>query len=866
DSGLVRKRGDEYHIFTKKDGLPNTEVFSLYPGGNGTLWIGTAHGLSRFVDGHFTTWTTKDGLLNDFVWSLCESRKGTLLIGTQGGGLYEFDGSRFNSFTSKDGLSNDIVWSVFEDREGLLWIGTNGGGLNRLKNALFTSYTSLHGLAYDFVWSICESPGGDLWFGTYNGLTRFNANGFQSYTTRDGLANNFIWSVFVDRKSRVWVGTTNGLSKYENGTFTNYTTADGLAGNTIRSLMEDKEGILWVGTSRGLSRFSPENTSSYRERFVSITTDNGLPNGIVMSLCEGNDGSMWIGTGGGLVGYKNGICTSYTVMDGLSNDIIRSLYQDKEGNLWIGTQGGGLNVYRDKKFKQITQKHGLYNNVVSQILEDDDGDLWMSSNKGIFRVQKRELLDFADEKIERVSCIAYGKDDGMKSSECNGSSQPAGWKSRDGRLWFPTIKGVVVVNPRYEENGVMIPPVIIEKVVLNKKLISEFGSSKSSTGTGDLEVEYTGLSFYAPEKVHFLYKLAGYDDEWSEVGTRRTAFYTNLSPGTYTFWVSASGKDSLSSGLASSFSFTVLPYFYQEFWFYGLCIVFIVGLGYSFFRLRLRSLKIREQKLLQLVKERTKNLVEEKENAERQQRLAEEANMTKSEILHIAAHDMKSPLVSIKMFSQVIASEAEVESTTAQFSDDIHHNAQRMLELINELLEASAIESPKFKLQKTRVDISKVAQTVVLSNQKMAERKEQLLHIECEGTCVVEADEGRIRQVMDNLVNNAIKYSPSGKEIRIKTYCVNEDVRFEVRDEGQGFTEEDKKRVFGKFQRLSARPTGGEPSTGLGLSIVKQLVEMQGGKVLVESEPNKGSTFVVEFPCCKKSSGVFMNELLSGKA
>jgi ligand-binding sensor domain-containing protein/signal transduction histidine kinase len=870
EKGLVRWRFDEFELFPKTHFPPGADIFCLRAGTQGTLWIGTTEGLSRFKNGKFTSWTKHDGLIHEFVWSLCEGQNGKLFIGTHGGGLCEFDGNRFIPFTSKNGLSSDLVWSIFEDREGLLWIGTNGGGLNRLKNALLTAYTSLHGLVYDFVWSICESPSGDLWLGTYKGLTKYDGKVFTSYTTRDGLSDNFIWSVYVDSRKRVWVGTTNGLDMFENGKFINYTMKDGLAGSTIRCILEDSDKRLWVGTARGLSKGLTTLNEDKRQRFTTITKESGLLNDVVMSLCEGNDGSMWIGTNGGLTRYKNGNYISYTTMEGLSDDVIRSLYQDKEGNLWIGTQGGGLNLFRDGKFKQITQRHGLFNNVVSQILEDDEGDLWMSCNKGIYRVAKSELLDFANEKIRKVNCIAYGKDEGMKSPECNGSSQPAGWKARDGRLWFPTIKGVVVVNPKEVEINSIISPVIVEQVLVNKKPISELNPTGIPVGSGELEVEYTGLSFYAPEKVLFKYKLDGYDKKWKEAGTRRTAFYTNLSPGTYTFWVTASGEDTTQLGPSTSFSFTLLPNFYQETWFYGLCLISVVGLSYSVFRLRLRRMKIREQKLLELVKERTKNLQDEKEKAEharhleeQQRKLAEEANLIKSEILHIAAHDMKSPLVSIKMFSQVIANESERESATAQFSDDIHHNAERLLELINELLEASAIESPKFKLQLTRVDFSKVAQTVLLNNQKMAERKEQTLHFESDGICVVEADEGRIRQVMDNLVNNAIKYSPNGKPIRIKAYCVNDSVRFEVNDEGPGFTETDKKRVFGKFQRLSARPTGGEPSTGLGLSIVKQLVEMQGGNVKLESETEKGSTFIMEFPCSKKSSGVFMNEILS---
>ncbi|TAK56446.1 MAG: sensor histidine kinase [Bacteroidetes bacterium] len=856
DSGLLCYDGNKFRLYTKRDGLPNTEFFALYPSGNGALWIGTAHGLVLFQNERFTVWTTKKGLPHEFVWSLCERRDGSLLIGTQGGGLCAFNGKRFTRFSTENGLSNDVVWSLFEDREGILWIGTNGGGLNRLKNAPFTTYTTLQGLAYDFVWSITQAPNGDLWFGTYQGLTRYSKGTFQSFDKGDGLSNDFIWSVYVDRSGTVWVGTANGLNKFVNGKFIQYDARDGLVGHTVRSMLQDREGALWVGTVGGVNRLTSSNPS----KFIALTKEDGLSNSIVMSLCEGNDGSLWIGTGGGLNRYKNGNITSFTVMDGLSNDIIRSLYEDAEGTLWIGTQGGGLNLYRNGKFTSITQRRGLFNNVVSQILEDDRGNLWMSCNKGIFRVHKRELLDFADDKISTIVSYPYGKDDGMKSPECNGSSQPAGWKSKDGRLWFPTIKGVVVVNPNQGEINKVAPPVIIENVSVNKKPISEFHPGKIPVESGDLEVEYTGLSFYAPEKVTFRYRLDGYDKEWKDVGTRRTAYYTNLSPGTYTFWVTAVGSDSSFDGPSSSLSFTLLPPFYKELWFYLLVGATVISIVIGGYRLRMKQVQRREQRLIRLVKERTQNLQTEKENSEqarieavRLQQLAEEANKVKSEILHIAAHDMKSPLISIKMFSQVIASEAGIPASVGQFADDIYHNTQRMLDLINELLEASAIENGKLILHKTRVDVSRLAESTILTHKKTAERKEQHITVQAEHGCFIEADESRIRQVMDNLISNAIKYSPNGKNIWVAVHSCGEHVRIEVKDEGPGLSLEDLEKVFGKFQRLTPRPTGGEPSTGLGLSVVKQLVELQNGRVWVESDHASGSTFIVEFKSVKMS-------------
>ncbi len=858
DSGLIRYDGKKFKLYTTKDGLHNSEFFSLYPGNHGELWIGTAHGLIRFQNEHFTTWTTADGLTNDFIWSICERKDGGVLIGTQGGGLNMWKNGKIYAFTTEDGLTNNVVWSLLEDREGLIWIGTNGGGLNRLKNALFTTYGKLQGLVNDFVWSICQAPNGDFWFGTYEGVSRYSNGKFYSYTTKDGLSSNFIWSVFADNSGGVWVGTSMGLNKFVDGKFKEMTILDGYKGVGARSIIEDRDGTLWVGTTHGVTRLPAGHSA-----FVPLKVSNAFSNKVTMSICESRDGSMWFGTATGLVRYKNGKSTVYSIMDGLSNEIIRSLYEDAERNLWIGTQGGGLNLYRNGTFTAITQRHGLHNNVVSQILEDDDGDLWMSCNKGIFRVHRKDLLDFAEGKITTITSYPYGKDDGMKSPECNGSSQPAGWKALDGKLWFPTIKGVVVVNPQQENLNTYTPPVIIENILINKSQMSEFDQSNIPVGSGDLEIEYTGISFYAPEKVSFQYKLTGYDDNWKVVGGRRTAYFTNLAPGTYTFRVTTGGKDSVDANLAASVTFRLLPHFYQETWFYTVCALMIGTLSYGGYRLRMLQGKRREQKLIQLVKDRTLKLEEEKENAEearenaeRLQRLAEEANTVKSEILHIAAHDMKSPLISIKMYAQIIGVEADPQSQVAGFADDIYQNSQRMLDLINELLDASAIENGKIILHKTRINITKLADSVVYNQKKTAERKNQMMYLESSGDYFIEADESRIRQVIDNLLSNAIKYSPEGKSIWVRIRSHFDNIRIEICDEGPGLNEEDLKKVFGKFQRLTPRPTGGEPSTGLGLSVVKHLVEIQDGKVWVESIEGKGCNFVVEFKSAKMSGTI----------
>lgn len=847
-AGLISYRDGQFAPAPVTGGLIMKGVMSLCASGDGSLWIGTSAGLSNMKDGSFTNYTTRDGLAGEFVWSLCETRDGGLLIGTQGGGVSYLASGSISSFTMKEGLSNDVVWSLFQDVEGNIWIGTNGGGLNRLKDGAFATYSTREGLSNDFAWSVCEDRDGSVWIGTYKGLNHLSPKGVTSYDQGDGLSDDFVWSVFVDRAGRLWVGTNKGLNRMENGKFRSFDTSDGLAGVTIRSLFEDSYGRMWVGTTDGVTVLDGTHHRSYG-------ASEGLSNETVMSIVEGRKGEMWIGTSAGLNLIRGESITSYTTKDGLSNDIIRSLHVDSSGHLWIGTQGGGLNLLKNGTITPITKKNGLFDDVVSQILEDDAGYFWMSCNKGIFRVPVSMLVDFTERKIPSVKCVSFGKSDGMGNRECNGSSQPAGCKTSDGNLWFPTIKGVVTVNPAGIHINSNPPRVLIEEFVADKKSFSFSKGRVIPPGSGEVEISYTALTFLAPEKVRFSYKLVGFDQDWVDVGTRRTAYYTNLPPGEYTFHVTGANNDGVRNSAAASLTFFLEPHFYQSVWFFILSGILLGsgGVGAVFFRVR--QIRRRERELVRLVRERTADLSTQMDRAtaalaeaEVQRAKAMNADKEKTEMLNIAAHDLKSPLISIRMFSHFLTENKAPREELLGFAREITVSADRILSLVNELLDAAAIESGQLILQFAPVNGSELARSVVDAHVQSAEAKRLRIESDIADGCFLSADEHRLRQAMENLVNNAVKYSPHGKTIRVNARVEGQSFRFEVCDEGPGLTGEDKKKLFGKFQRLSPRPTGGEPSTGLGLSIVKRLIEAHGGEIAVESEPGKGSMFTLIVP------------------
>jgi two-component sensor histidine kinase len=300
---------------------------------------------------------------------------------------------------------------------------------------------------------------------------------------------------------------------------------------------------------------------------------------------------LWIGTdGGGLNRFQEGRFTALKTANGLANDIVLSLHADDEGSLWIGTSGG-LSRLKDGALASFTTANGLFDDVVFQILEDARGNLWMSCNKGVSRVSKTELEDLAKGKIGSVSAVSYGTADGMKSRECNGGFQPAGWRTHDGRLWFPTIKGVAVIDPDNINQNPFAPPVMIEQVLVDHEPIDIIDQVSLAPGKSKFEFHYTALSFIAPEKLRFRYRLDGFDNSWVDAGTKREAAYTNIPPGAYTFRVIACNNDGVWNETGSAFHFYLKPRFHQTSWFYALCAVLIGLIGLGLYRLRVRQIK-----------------------------------------------------------------------------------------------------------------------------------------------------------------------------------------------------------------------------------------------------------------------------------
>ncbi len=604
-AGLARFQNGKFITYTKKNGLPDNYVKSVYVDRQDTVWIGTnGGGLSRFADGRFTNYTTHDGLSSNTIWSVYADRAGTLWIGTGDAGLNRFRNGKVDVYAARQGLPSDQIWTTFEGREGSLWIGTKGGGLVRLRDGPFTTLGARDGLSSDVVLSVYQDRAGAVWLGTNGGgLSRIKNGAIATYRRKDGLPDNLVLSAAEDSEGNFWAGTGKGLARLENGRFVAYGPPSGLPGGMVVATYVDRQGRLWVGTRSGLSRFDGR-------RFTTFTTKDGLSSSYATSIFEDAQGTLWIGTyGGGLNAFKDNRFTSYTTRDGLSNNVVWSIAGDPDGTLWVGTNGGGLDRFKGGKFTAYTTRNGLFDDAIYSILDDSLGYLWMSSIRGVFRVSRQDLELFSEGRIKAIHSTGYGVSDGMKSKECNGAFQPAGWKTHDGRLWFPTMKGVSIVDPKHLEPDTTPPPVVIEVAVVDGKSIPVDQPLHLPPGKGRLQFEFTALSLVASDKIQFEYMLEGFDKDWIDAGPRRAAYYTNIPPGKYRFRVIACNKDGVwnTRGAATAF-ITLTPHVYQTRTFAFLCSLAATGLFFGAYRLRVRQMRANETKLVLLVDERTRAL------------------------------------------------------------------------------------------------------------------------------------------------------------------------------------------------------------------------------------------------------------------
>ena len=394
------------------------------------------------------------------------------------------------------------------------------------------------------------------------------------------MLSDYATALCRDHNGSLWVGSELGLVQFKDGKFTKFTPSEGLSNPTVSIIFEDRDGGVWIGTHDGLNLLRDGKFTIFRQA-------NGLINNDVRSIIQTSDGAMWFGTVGGLSRFKDGVFNNYAAPQGLSNDFVRDIFPDADGSLWLATYGGGLNLLRAEKIVSIKTKDGLFDDFVSRMLPDDRGNFWLLGNRGISRVSRSELNEFVAGKIDVINTTSFGVADGMKSSEGNGTIQPAGWRTSDGRLWFPTIKGVVIIEPHSATS--LPPPVVIEQILVDRVETAIQEKIEINYEQENVEIAYTGLSLARPEQIRFKYQLAGLSDVWINAGTRRTAYYSYIPPGEYTFKVSANNDGVWSE--PATIKFIVNPPFWRTWWFLLLSVFVIALVVFGAVRWRIRQLQ-----------------------------------------------------------------------------------------------------------------------------------------------------------------------------------------------------------------------------------------------------------------------------------
>jgi ligand-binding sensor domain-containing protein/signal transduction histidine kinase len=813
DNELAVLHGGLFQPVWGRTNEENFQVDFMAPSREGGVWVAANGRMRKFETGHRTVDLGAYSWTNRPIYDLCEDKENHLWVATLGSGLFRYDlNGKVLHVTSRNGLPTDFVRCVMEDREGNVWVGTEGGGLCLLKQSLFQTYGVKEGLASDQVMAVAEARDGGLWISTDgDGLDHLKDGKVQHYGFNEGLKNGNVWSVIQDRHGVVWAGTWDGVYQLDGGKFAGLSDGQTI-GWDVLAMYEDSEGDLWLGQQAfgGITRLRNAERTVVKIPGTSANLD-------VRCFMEDHDGSLWVGTSeDGLYRIKDGKFTHFGRKDGLGSDSIWCLFVDSQGALWAGACRGGLSRWQNGHFITWTTKNGLINNVICQILEDARGNLWLGSYGGVFRINKQELNQSASEPNRELHCVGYGLEDGLPSLECQGGFQPSGYRSPDGRLWFPTIKGLVVVNPERIGRNSLPPTVVIEDVVVDGTPNSETTKSGQSSvglsgkrnvppGNKRIEFQYTALSFSAPNGVRFKYRLEPLDKDWEEAGTKRAAAYSHVPPGNYYFHVVACNADGVWNETGAGVGVVVWPYFWETKWFLALNV--FAGLAAVVSIVRYSERRRMRRRLEAAERERAI----EKERSRIAKDIHDElgASLTEITLLSEFAQEPTASQTQVRADMQKITAKARI---LTQMMDEVVWAVSPQNDILEKFVTYTCSFAEEY-LQTAkiacRLEVPEFLPEIILT----AEVRHNLFLV--------------VKEALNNIVKHA-----AASEARIQIALEAGTLVLTIQDNGRGFLQDS---TTAAIQNVSA---GCQRD---GLSNMRKRIENVGGRIELASLPGRGT-------------------------
>ncbi len=827
-NGAARIRNGKVTVFSTAQGLATNNVRAACEANDGTLYMAEGRSLDAWDGTRFAARRLAKMPADATIWAVQCSGE-SIWVGTSGG-LLEVTKTGERLYTSKDGLADSRILCLATGREGSLWIGTRNG-FSRLRNGEIESYRPQEGLSQSTVYSMFEDVEGSLWVGTKNGLNQFFSGRALPYTMNEGLPSNDTGPILQDRRGNVWIGTLgDGLARFDGKRFEAMTSKQGLGSNTISTLAEGRDGSLWTGTTAGIDRLNNGRVEAH------YSTSEGLPSANIRALFVTHDGTLWAGTEKGPAVFRNGafsiprnmpaelrgpiaainedaqgqvfLATEqdglYVYQDGAAHELLQggisirdvdALYADPDGRMWIGTQGAGLRLLDHGKMTVFYVRDGMFDNEIYGIIRDEQDRLWMACSKGLFSVNRSDLLKFAAGALKKVVSTPYSPTDAQRTIECRSGVQPGSMRAEDGRLWFSTIRGLFVFDPKHLSLNAPPPPVVIEETTVNGERVEPPAIAAIPPGLKNLEFTYSGLTYLQPNRINFRYILEGFDKNWIAAGTRREASYTNLPPGHFRFRVIACNADGVCNQGGASASFSLAPHFYQRAWFLPLCIVALGFAAWMMYQLRIH--RLREQFNL-ILTERS--------------RIARELHDT-----------LIQGLSGITMEMQALAGRLRAPEERATLEDIVRDAGTCLRETRRSVAGLRSAQGPE----------SGLAAAIGQAAKEITEAKNVRLKLKLDKNPDVLSPEVQynLLRIASEAVNNSVKHS-GAKAIEVTLNCTAEALQLSVKDDGIGFSRENGNAGPGHY----------------GLIGMKERAAQIGAELSLASEPGRGTTVSVLLP------------------